>query len=83
MIAGVATVTIVVSTRIMKKPRHSAKSAGQGLTSAGIGSRVEVCEAMTEENTFPRTLIPRDRWYVCGDDGSRRPGVTRRDRVAA
>ena len=31
MIAGVATVTIVVSTRIMKKPRHSAKSAGQGL----------------------------------------------------
>ncbi len=30
MIAGVATVTIVVSTRIMKKPRHSAKSAGHG-----------------------------------------------------
>ena len=30
MIAGVATVTIVVSTRIMKKPRHSANSAGHG-----------------------------------------------------
>ena len=35
MIAGVATDTIVESTRIMKKPRHSANSAGQGLTSAG------------------------------------------------
>ena len=33
MIAGVATETIVESTRIMKKPRHSANRAGQGLTS--------------------------------------------------
>jgi hypothetical protein len=30
MIAGVATDTMVVSTRIMKKPMHSAKSAGHG-----------------------------------------------------
>ena len=39
MIAGVATVTIVVSTRIMKKPRHSANSAGQGRTSSGTLGR--------------------------------------------
>jgi hypothetical protein len=32
----------VVSTRIMKNPRHSANSAGQGLTSSGTGSRVGV-----------------------------------------
>ena len=37
MIAGVATVTIVVSTRIMKKPRHSAKSAGHGPHVGGVG----------------------------------------------
>ena len=30
MIAGVATDTIVESTRIMKNPRQSAKSAGHG-----------------------------------------------------
>ena len=36
MIDGVATETIVVSTRIMKKPRHRAKSAGHGsFSSAG------------------------------------------------
>ena len=34
MIAGVATDTIVVSTRIMKKPRHSANSAGHGSLSS-------------------------------------------------
>ena len=39
MIAGVATETIVVSTRIMKKPRHSANSAGQGSFSLGRGGR--------------------------------------------
>ena len=33
MIAGVATETIVVSTRIMKKPMHSAHSAGHGFAS--------------------------------------------------
>lgn len=33
MIAGVATETIVESTRIMKKPRHRANSAGHGCTS--------------------------------------------------
>lgn len=30
MIEGMATATIVVSTRIMKKPRHRAHSAGHG-----------------------------------------------------
>ena len=40
MIAGVATVTMVVSTRIMKKPRHSAHSAGQAWVSSG-GPRPE------------------------------------------
>src|SRR5690242_21960614 len=64
MIAGVATVTIVVSTRIMKKPRHSANSAGQGLTSAGTASRVGVCWAMTSLNTRPPTMIP-----VCDSGG--------------
>jgi hypothetical protein len=38
MIAGVATETIVVSTRIMKNPMHSANSAGQGRASAGTSS---------------------------------------------
>src|SRR4051794_32397742 len=58
MMAGVATVTIVVSTRIMKKPRHKAKSAGHGLTSAGTGARVGAAWAMTAVNTRPPTLIP-------------------------
>ena len=45
MIAGVATDTMVVSTRIMKKPRHSANSAGHGSFSPvggawGSGGRV-------------------------------------------
>ena len=34
MMAGVATDTIVVSTRIMKKPRQSANSAGHGSCSS-------------------------------------------------
>src|SRR3954451_15195234 len=65
MIAGVATVTIVVSTRIMKNPRQSANSAGHGLTSDGIGSRVGAGWAMTGLNTSPGTLIPpADRHYT-------------------
>src|SRR4051812_38591347 len=36
MIAGVATETMVESTRIMKKPRQSANSAGHGSFSAGV-----------------------------------------------
>jgi hypothetical protein len=39
MIAGVATDTIVVSIRIMKKPMHSANSAGHGSLSP-VGSVV-------------------------------------------
>jgi hypothetical protein len=49
MIAGVATVTMVESTRIMKKPRHSAHSAGQGWKSGSRdGSRrfVEAIRSM-------------------------------------
>src|SRR5574340_104550 len=34
MIAGFATATMVLSTRIMKNPRHSAHSAGHGLVPA-------------------------------------------------
>ena len=37
MIAGVATDTIVESTRIMKKPRQSANSAGHGSFSVVAG----------------------------------------------
>ncbi len=36
MMSGVATETIVESTRIMKKPMQRAASAGHGRTSAGI-----------------------------------------------
>ena len=39
MIAGVATETIVESTRIMKKPRQSANSAGHGSFSSTAGDR--------------------------------------------
>src|SRR6185436_15407253 len=44
MMAGVATETIVVSTRIMKNPMHRAKSAGHGLFSsvAVVGAAVWV-----------------------------------------
>ncbi len=37
MIDGLATATIVASTRIMKKPTRSAHSAGHGLSVAGAG----------------------------------------------
>jgi len=56
MIVGVATVTIVRSTRIMKKPRTSAKSAGQGLTSAGAGAGA-VAEVTYLVNTRPGTML--------------------------
>ncbi len=64
MIAGVATETIVVSTRIMKKPMQSAKSAGQGSFSS---TGADVCavgpewvsEWVTEiVNTRPWTINP-------------------------
>ena len=41
MIAGVATETIVESTRIMKKPRQSANSAGHGSFSSTAGAAGE------------------------------------------
>ena len=58
MIAGVATETIVVSTRIMKKPRQSAKSAGHGLSLVSTGGwvRASVTGAL---NHGPPTPIPR------------------------
>ena len=52
MIAGVATETIVVSTRIMKKPRQSANSAGHGSFSvAGPGPRACVAAGSRQHST--------------------------------
>ena len=65
MIDGVATVTIVVSTRIMKKPRHSANNAGQGRTPSGtsvVGRPTGDVVAMSAVNTRgPRTIPPLPR----------------------
>ena len=61
MIAGVATETIVESTRIMKNPRHSANSAGQGsFSSSGVAEGDAAGEGwvMTQANTPPRTMHP-------------------------
>ena len=67
MIAGVATDTIVVSTRIMKNPMHRAKRAGQGCTPAGGpsapgtalgGVRGWVVWAMSLVNTSAPTILP-------------------------
>jgi hypothetical protein len=59
MIAGVATETIVESTRIMKNPRQSANSAGHGSDSgaAEVGA-AGAAWVMTGVNTRPWTLIP-------------------------
>ena len=66
MIAGVATVTIVVSTRIMKKPRHSANSAGHGSFSSGPGGRGRGSVLGHDEvNTRPPTMrFPTARLQV-------------------
>ena len=60
MIAGVATCTIVMSTRIMKKPRQSAKSAGQGFLSpdraAGLRSGVDVGHGRSQHPTMDNRL---------------------------
>src|SRR3954453_460258 len=63
MIAGVATVTIVVSTRIMKKPMQRAINAGQGFTpccASGCGATAEgLCSWVTAPlNTVPWTITP-------------------------
>ena len=60
MIAGVATETIVVSTRIMKNPRHSANRAGHGLTSSAAFAVGVSCtvSAMVRVNTPAPTAIP-------------------------
>src|SRR4051794_30454305 len=59
MIAGVATETIVVSTRIMKKPMHSANSAGHGsfppVGSVVVGGADWVTGP---PNTRPGTIAP-------------------------
>src|SRR5690349_12918513 len=59
MIAGVATETIVVSTRIMKKPMHSAKSAGHG-SLPPVGSVVVAGTGWltSPPNTRPWTIAP-------------------------
>src|SRR4051812_33267912 len=57
MIAGVATETIVVSTRIMKKPMHSANSAGQGsLPPVGSVVETEADWVTTPPNPQPWTI---------------------------
>ena len=75
MIAGVATETIVESTRIMKKPRQRAKRAGQGSFSSTAGAAGEgwvMNQANTRTGTMhsvthqdlmagpPPTHLPRD-----------------------
>src|SRR3954451_19772373 len=58
MIAGVATETIVESTRIMKKPRQSANSAGHGSFSSPGGAEAvaAVGWVMTPPNTRAGTM---------------------------
>jgi hypothetical protein len=56
MIVGVATVTMVRSTRIMKKPSTSAKSAGHGLTSVCV--EVGAVWVTGLVNTSPLTMFP-------------------------
>src|SRR6478735_2866439 len=57
MIVGVATVTIVRSTRIMKNPRTSAKSAGQGfLSPTSTGAGVVSVSVTGGVNTRPWTI---------------------------
>src|SRR5215218_5008886 len=55
MIAGVATETMVVSTRIMKNPRQRANSAGHGSFSSTAGT-VGSAWVMTSPNTGPGTM---------------------------
>ena len=55
MIAGVATLTIVVSTRIMKNPRHRANSAGHGSFSS-TGWTDSGVWVMTAANTPTGTM---------------------------
>src|SRR5699024_171597 len=64
--AGVATETIVASTRIMKKPRHSAHRAGHGRTPAGRSERGSVIVGV---------LVGHGRWgngpsLILGPGGS-------------
>src|SRR6476661_9826051 len=56
MMAGVATDTIVVSTRIMKKPMQRAKSAGQASFSSSAGAGEAGAEVMEVVNTRPWTM---------------------------
>ncbi len=60
MIAGVATETIVESTRIMKKPRQSANSAGQGSFSSASGAAgaAEFGWVTSPDNTRAGTMLP-------------------------
>ena len=63
MIAGVATETIVVSTRIMKKPRHSANSAGHGLLLArrpAVGAGRHAWVMVHSQHREPWTMLAHD-----------------------
>src|SRR3954447_25870373 len=79
MIAGVATETMVVSTRIMKKPRQRAKRAGHGRMSSPLVAVVGAgaVRVTASLNTRPGTLVPRPiSPSTCpGFRATRRPGA--------
>ncbi len=60
MIAGVATETIVESTRIMKNPRQSANSAGHGSFCSTAGA-VVVGVVTDQLNTLGGGVLPAAR----------------------
>jgi hypothetical protein len=65
MIDGVATVTIVVSTRILENPRQSTNSAGQGRMSSGVAAveRSDSVGPPTDSTPGPGASIPRPRLH--------------------
>lgn len=93
MIAGVATLTIVESTRIMKKPRHNANSAGQGSFSStgavsaltwvtlGVNIRSGTMHSMTPQDLMagpPPTHLPPDPAAEALSSGEAKADVVRR-----
>ena len=72
-IVGVATDTMVVSTRIMKKPTHSAHSAGQGLRSPVSSTMPVRLRCGTDKNGLARASGSRPE----------RPGTTTPEGPAA
>ena len=72
MIAGVATVTIVMSTRIMKKPRHRASRAGHGRISVG-GGRVGALQCVVTVPVNTREGLPTEGGAWAGSQPRNRP----------